>query len=91
VAGILIGLGRALGETIAAALVIGASPQITEKLFSSGYSLPAVIANDFGEATGDKRAALIGMGVIVFVLTFVVGVIARTYVARVERRVAGEA
>jgi phosphate transport system permease protein len=91
VAGVLIGLGRALGETIAAALVIGASPHITAKLFSSGYSLPAVIANDFGEATGDWRAALIGMGVVVFILTFLVGVVARTYVARLDRRMAGEA
>jgi phosphate transport system permease protein len=91
VAGILIGLGRALGETIAAALVIGASPHISGKLFSSGYSLPAVIANDFGEATGDWRSALIGMGVVVFVLTFVVGVVARAYVARLDRRLAGEA
>ncbi|MGZ4691595.1 MAG: phosphate ABC transporter permease subunit PstC [Acidimicrobiia bacterium] len=70
VAGILIGLGRALGETIAVALVIGASPHISGKLFSSGYSLAGVIANDFGEATGDWRSALIGMGVVVFVLTF---------------------
>lgn len=90
VAGILIGLGRALGETIAAALVIGASPHITAKLFSSGYSLPSVIANDFGEATGDWRSALIGMGVIVFVLTFLIGVVARIYVARADRRMAGE-
>ncbi len=91
VAGILIGLGRALGETIAVALVIGASPHISGRLFSSGYSLAAVIANDFGEAQGDWKSALIGMGVVVFVLTFVVGIVARTYVARVERRVAGEA
>jgi phosphate transport system permease protein len=91
VAGILIGLGRALGETIAAALVIGASPHITAELFSSGYSLPSVIANDFGEATGDYRSALIGMGVIVFVLTFIIGVVARLYVARADRRMAGEA
>ena len=91
VAGILIGLGRALGETIAVALVIGASPHISGHLFSSGYSLAAVIANDFGEATGDGRAALIGMGVVVFILTFLVGVVARTYVARVDRRIAGEA
>ena len=51
-AGILIGLGRAMGETIAVALVIGSSPQITEKLFSSGDALPAVIVNQFGESTG---------------------------------------
>ena len=90
VAGILIGLGRALGETIAAALVIGASPHITAKLFSSGYSLPSVIANDFGEATGDWRSALIGMGVIVFILTFLIGIVARVYVARADRHSRGQ-
>lgn len=89
VAGILIGLGRALGETIAVALVIGSSPQITGKLFSSGDALAAVIANQFGEATGDYQAALIGMAVVLFVLTIVVGVIARGFVARAERNSAG--
>jgi phosphate transport system permease protein len=91
VAGILIGLGRALGETIAVALVIGSSPQITAKLFSSGDGLAAVIANQFGEATGDYRAALIGMGVVLFAVTLLVGIIARTYVARADRRMAGGA
>ena len=46
------GLGRAMGETIAAALVIGSNPQITAKLFSPGYSMPSVIANEFGESSG---------------------------------------
>jgi len=68
VAGVLIGLGRALGETIAVALVIGSSPQITAKLFSSGDALAAVIANQFGETTAgsDYQAALIGMAVVLF-------------------------
>lgn len=91
VAGILIGLGRAMGETIAVALVIGSSPQITEKLFSSGDALPAVIANNFGESTGTYQAALIGMGVVLFLLTIVIGILARVFVARSERRLGGVA
>ncbi len=88
-AGILIGLGRALGETIAVALVIGSSPQITAKLFGSGDNLAAVIANQWGEATGNYRSALIGMGVVLFVVTLVVGVLARGIVIRADRRSGG--
>ena len=56
VGAVTLGLGRAMGETIAVALVIGSSPQITEKLFSPGYSMPSVIANEFGESSGNYRA-----------------------------------
>lgn len=86
VAGILIGFGRAIGETIAVALVIGSTPRITEQLFSSGDALPAVIANQFGESTGTYRAALIGMGVVLFVITFLIGVAARAYLGRRDRQ-----
>lgn len=90
VAGVLIGLGRALGETIAVALVIGSSPQISAKLFSSGDALAAVIANQFNEAQGGTyRAALIGMAVVLFVLTLIVGVVARGIVARADRDTKG--
>jgi phosphate transport system permease protein len=85
-AAILIGLGRAMGETIAVALVIGSSPQITEKLFSSGDALPSVIVNQFGESTGTYQAALIGMGVVLFFLTLIIGVVARTALAHADRR-----
>ena len=80
VGAVLLGLGRAMGETIAAALVIGSSVQITGRLFSSGDSMAAVIANQFGEASGDFRAALIGLGVLLFALTIVVNLIARVIV-----------
>ncbi len=90
-AGVLIGLGRALGETIAVALVIGSSPQITAKMFGSGDNLAAVIANQWGEATGNYRSALIGMGVVLFIVTVVVGVLARTMVIRADRRAGGAA
>jgi phosphate transport system permease protein len=82
VGAVMLGLGRAMGETIAAALVIGSSPQITAHLFRAGDSMAAVIANEFGEAGGVHRAALIALGVELFALTIVVNVIARAIVAR---------
>jgi phosphate transport system permease protein len=82
VGAVMLGLGRAMGETIAAALVIGSSPQITARLFGSGDALPAVIANQFGEASSTERAALIGLGVVVFVLTILVNSGARILVGR---------
>ncbi len=82
---VMLGLGRAMGETIAAALVIGSSPQITAHLFRSGDSMAAVIANEFGESGGVHRAALIGLGVELFALTIVVNVVARTIIARGRR------
>jgi phosphate transport system permease protein len=89
VGAVLLGLGRAMGETIAAALVIGASPTITSHLFYPGYSMPAVIANQFGEATGVQRAALMGLGVLLFGITIIINVIARGVVDRSARRARG--
>ncbi|HEY7260552.1 MAG TPA: phosphate ABC transporter permease subunit PstC [Trebonia sp.] len=89
VGALLLGLGRAMGETIAAALVIGSSPSITTHLFSPGYSMPAVIANQFGESTGVFRSALIGMGVLLFVLTIIINLGARGVVERNVRRARG--
>jgi phosphate transport system permease protein len=82
---VMLGLGRAMGETIATALVIGSSPQITAHLFRSGDSMAAVIANEFGESGGTHRAALVGLGVELFALTVVVNVAARAIVARRRR------
>jgi phosphate transport system permease protein len=89
VGAVLLGLGRAMGETIAVALVIGSSPVITSHLFAPGYSLPAGIANLFGEASGEFRAALMGMGVLLFALTIIINVIARGAVERNARRKRG--
>jgi phosphate transport system permease protein len=89
VGAVLLGLGRAMGETIAAALVIGSSPQITSHLFAPGYSMPSVIADQFGEASGEFRAALIGLGVLLFALTIIINVIARSVVGRSTRRSRG--
>ena len=79
---IILGLGRALGETIAAALVIGSSAQITSHLFASGDTMAGVIANQFGEASGTHRAALIGLGVVLFGITILVNLAARSIVGR---------
>jgi phosphate transport system permease protein len=83
---VMIGLGRAIGETIAVALLIGSSQHISAHLFGPGDTLASIIANQFGEATGEQRAALIGMGVVLFVLTIGVGILARGLVARFDRR-----
>ncbi len=89
VGAVLLGLGRAMGETIAAALVIGSSPVITSHLFAAGYSMPAVIANQFGEASGTFRSALIGLGVLLFAITIVINLLARGVVERSARRKRG--
>jgi len=89
VGSVLLGLGRAMGETIAAALVIGSSATITSHLFAPGYSMPAVIANEFGEASGEFRAALMGLGVLLFAFTIIINVIARGVVERSARRSRG--
>jgi len=86
---VLLGLGRAMGETIAVALVIGSSPVITSHLFAPGYSMPAVIANEFGESTGVFKAGLMGMGVLLFALTIIINVLARGVVERNARRKRG--
>jgi phosphate transport system permease protein len=85
----LVGLGRAMGETIAAALVIGASATVTGHLFYPGYSIPSVIANQFGEAAGVMRSALIGLGLFLFAITIVVNLVARAIVERSARRMRG--
>jgi phosphate transport system permease protein len=90
VGAVLLGLGRAMGETIAAALVIGSSATITSHLFSTGYSMPSVIANQFGESAGVFRAALMGLGVLLFAFTIIINVIARGAVERSARRHRGD-
>jgi phosphate ABC transporter permease protein PstC len=83
----MLGLGRAIGETIAVTLVVGNAPQIGKHLFDQGYTLAAVIANEFGEAATNPvhRAALIAAGLVLFVLTLVVNGIARFFVIRGQR------
>jgi phosphate ABC transporter permease protein PstC len=83
--GAMLGLGRAIGETIAVTIVIGDAPQLGSHLFGQGYTLAAVIANEFGEATGLHRSALFAAGLVLFVLTLVVNAAARLLVMRASR------
>ncbi|MCZ4493908.1 MAG: pstC, partial [Conexibacter sp.] len=87
----MLGLGRAIGETIAVTLVIGNSPMLGKQVFDQGYTLAAVIANEFGEAANDKlhAGALIAAGLVLFVLTLVVNALARALVRRADRRSGG--
>ena len=82
----MLGLGRALGETMAVTMVIGNSPSIRASLFAPGYSLPAVIANEFAEASGDLHTgALAALGLLLFAVTVLLNVAARILV-RMSRR-----
>jgi phosphate ABC transporter permease protein PstC len=85
--GAMLGLGRAIGETIAVTIVIGNAAVIGNSIFSQGYTLAAVIANEFGEAAADPlhRAALIAAGLVLFLLTLVVNAAARGVVTRGQR------
>jgi phosphate transport system permease protein len=86
VGGIILGLGRALGETMAVTMVIGNNPQISKSLFAPGYTLASVIANEFTEATGDLYlSSLIEIGLALFLVTIVVNTIARLLVWAVTR------
>lgn len=89
VGAIMLGLGRAMGETIAIALVIGASPQIVSNLFAQGEAMPSIIARNLGESSGVYQSALIGLGVTLFVLTIAINMSARRVVGLVDRRLKG--
>jgi phosphate transport system permease protein len=81
VGGIILGLGRALGETMAVTMVIGNTPQIAKSLFAPGYTMASVIANEFTEATGDLYlSALVEIGLALFLVTLVVNALARLLV-----------
>ena len=85
---VMLGMGRALGETIAVALVIGANARITSHIFQPGEAMAAVIAHEFGEASSDPthRSALIGLAVLLFVFTLIVNMLARWYAGRADRK-----
>ncbi|MEZ5235224.1 MAG: phosphate ABC transporter permease subunit PstC [Acidimicrobiales bacterium] len=88
---VVLGLGRAMGETIAVALVIGSSAQITARLFASGDALPSQIANQFNESEGLFRSALIALGVTLFLFTIIVNLVARAIIVRSTRHLKGVA
>jgi len=78
---LILGLGRALGETMAVTMVIGNRPEVAVSLFAPGYTMASVIANEFAEATSDLYlAALIEIGLLLFVVTVVVNALARLLV-----------
>src|SRR5438105_7069242 len=85
VGGAMLGLGRAIGETIAVTILIGDAPQLGSHLFGQGYSLAAVVANELGDAQGLHRSALFAAGLVLFVLTLLVNGVARVLVVRASR------
>ena len=86
IGGIFLGLGRALGETMAVAFVIGNNVQFTKSLLEPSTTIAALIANDFGEATAEYRAALLLLGFVLFLVTFVVLAIARLMLMQLARK-----
>jgi phosphate transport system permease protein len=92
VGAIMLGLGRAMGETIAVALTIGAATQITPNIFASGNTLASVIALNFGDpGVPPGRSALIALGVLLFVITVLINYAAEITVRRAEIRMRGAA
>ena len=86
VGGIILGLGRALGETMAVTFVIGNTFNITGSLFSSGVSITSALANEFGEAVDEAHvSSLLFLGLILFIITFVVLCISKIMLLRMQR------
>ena len=84
--GIILGLGRALGETMAVTMVIGNRPEIAKSLFAPGYTMASVIANEFSEATDDLYlSALVEIGLALLIVTLIVNALARLLVWGVTR------
>ena len=87
---VILGLGRALGETMAVTMLIGNRPEISLSLFDPSYSIASAIANEFSEATQDLYlSALVELGLILFLVTFIVNGIARLLVWNVTRKTGG--
>jgi phosphate transport system permease protein len=81
---VMLGLGRAMGETIAVALLIGNSAQISTHLFGTGDGMAGLIANEWGESAGTHRAALIGLGAVLFLITIAVNLTAQRIISRFD-------
>ena len=90
IGGIMLGLGRALGETMAVTFVIGNAHRISGSLLAPGTTISATIANEFTEAVGDLyTSALIALGLILFIITFIVLACARLLLLRINARIGG--
>jgi phosphate transport system permease protein len=88
IGGVMLGLGRALGETMAVTFVIGNAHKIQASILAPGTTISATIANEFTEAVGDLyTSALIELGLILFVITFIVLACARYLLMRLNRRI----
>ena len=88
IGGVMLGLGRALGETMAVTFVIGNAHKVSASILAPGTTISASIANEFTEAVGDLyTSSLIALGLILFVITFIVLAIARYMLLRIQRRV----
>jgi phosphate transport system permease protein len=88
IGGVMLGLGRALGETMAVTFVIGNAHRISASILAPGTTISATIANEFTEAVGDLyTSALIALGLILFFITFIVLAAARYILLRIERRI----
>ena len=88
IGGVMLGLGRALGETMAVTFVIGNAHKVSASILAPGTTISATIANEFTEAVGDLyTSALIALGLILFAITFIVLAAARFMLMRIERRV----
>jgi phosphate transport system permease protein len=85
IGGIMLGLGRALGETMAVTFVIGNSQRISSSLFAPGSSIASTLANEFGEADDFHLSTLFALGFLLFVITFVVLALAKILIIRTER------
>src|SRR5213075_1826625 len=86
IGGIILGLGRALGETMAVTMVIGNRLEISASLLAPGYTMASLIANEFSEATNDLHlSALMAVGAVLFVITLIVNGVARWLVWSVSR------
>ncbi len=85
IGGVMLGLGRALGETMAVTFVIGNSQRISASLFSPGSSIASTLANEFGEAADFHLSTLFALGLLLFVITFVVLAFAKILIIRTER------
>src|SRR5438045_3382247 len=83
---VILGLGRAIGETMAVTMLIGNRPEIAASLFAPSFTIASAIANEFTEATSEMyRQSLIELGIVLFVITFIINTLARVLVWSVTR------
>jgi phosphate transport system permease protein len=87
VGGIMLGLGRAMGETMAVTFVIGNSHRLAASLLAPGQTISSALANEFTEAVGDDyQSALISLGLVLFVITFIVLALAKLMLMRLQNQ-----